>query len=108
MPIAAGRHRTVSATCATITTDHTPPNAVAKIQHGNDIEALQDKLRQLSPHNDTQRGLQSQALQLSADIAETRSLLSEQVGQSSLPMVFLVILVFGFAFAWRKGYLAWR
>jgi len=22
--------------------------------------------------------------------------------------VFLVILVFGFAFAWRKGYLAWR
>ncbi len=22
--------------------------------------------------------------------------------------IFLVILVFGFAFAWRKGYLAWR
>jgi hypothetical protein len=57
------------------------------------IEALQGKLRQLSPQNDAQRSLQSQALQVSGDIAETRWLLLEQRGQSSLPMPFFVILV---------------
>ena len=86
--------RSVASTLQRIWPEEADAVAVAKMQPGNDIEALQDKLRQLSPHNDAQRGLQSQALQLSADLAETRSLLSEQVGQSSLPMVFLVILVF--------------
>lgn len=57
------------------------------------LEALQDKLRQLSPQNDTQRWLQSQALQVSGDIAESRWLLFEQWGQSSLPMPFFVMLV---------------
>jgi NADH-quinone oxidoreductase subunit A len=34
----------------------------------------------------------------------------KQIGMPALVEggVFLVILVFGFAFAWRKGYLAWR
>jgi hypothetical protein len=57
------------------------------------IEAIQDKLRQLSPQNDAQRWLQSRALQLSSDIAETRWLLFTKYGQSSYPMTFLVILV---------------
>ena len=57
------------------------------------LEALQDKLRQLSPQNDAQRWLQSRALQVSGDIAETRWLLLEQRGQSSLPMPFFVMLV---------------
>jgi hypothetical protein len=57
------------------------------------LEVLQDKLRQLSPQNDAQRWLQSRALQLSGDIAETRWLLFEQQGQSSLPMPFFVMLV---------------
>lgn len=60
---------------------------------GDSVEALQDKLRQLSPQNDTQRALQSQALQLSTDIAEARALLAQQVGQTSLPKPFLVILI---------------
>jgi hypothetical protein len=63
-------------------------------QSVNDIEVLQDKLHQLSPRNETQRWLQSQALQLSADIAGARALMSEQVGQSALPLPFLVMLVF--------------
>jgi len=63
-------------------------------QSVNDIEVLQDKLQQLSPRNETQRWLQSQALQLSADIAGARALMSEQVGQSALPLPFLVMLVF--------------
>lgn len=57
------------------------------------LEALQDKLRQLSPQNDAQRWLQSRALQVSGDIAESRWLLIEQLGQSSLPMPFFVMLV---------------
>jgi hypothetical protein len=57
------------------------------------LEVVQDKLRQLSPQNDAQRYLQSRALQLSDDIAETRWLLIERRGQSSLPTPFLVMLV---------------
>lgn len=59
-----------------------------------DFEVIQDQLRQLSPRNDPQRWLQSRALQISSEIAETRWLLIEQIGQSSIPMPFLAILVF--------------
>jgi hypothetical protein len=58
------------------------------------IEALQEKLLQLSPQNDAQRWAKSRALQVSGEIAETRWLLFEQVGQSSLSTPFFVILVF--------------
>ncbi len=58
------------------------------------IETLQQKLLQLSPQNDAQRWLHSRALQVSGEIAETRWHLFEQVGQSSLSMPFLLILVF--------------
>jgi hypothetical protein len=56
-------------------------------------QALQDKLLQLSPQNDAQRWLQSQALKVSADITEARWLLIEQQGQGSLPIPFFVMLV---------------
>ena len=69
--------------------------ALAQVrQSGNNIEVLQEKLRGLSPQNNAQRWLQSQALQLSADIAGASALLVEQAGQTSLPMAFLVILLF--------------
>jgi hypothetical protein len=72
-------------------------NSVAVTQvtqsKGDSIEALQQKLRQLSPQNDNQRWLQSRALQLSVDIAESGALLTEQVGQTSLPKAFLVMLI---------------
>ena len=67
--------------------------ATVRQSSGDSVEVLQDKLRQLSPQNDSQRWLQSRALQLSADIAEARALLAEQVGQTSLPKPFLVILI---------------
>jgi hypothetical protein len=68
---------------------------VARIhESGNDLDVLQAKLRQLSPRDDGQRWLQSRALQLSSDIAQSRALLREQAGRSSLPMAFLVVLVF--------------
>ena len=58
------------------------------------IKAVQDKLLQLSPRNDAQRWLQSRALQISGEIAEGSWLLIEQIGQRSLPMPFIVMLVF--------------
>jgi hypothetical protein len=60
---------------------------------GIDFEVIQNKLQKLSPRNDSQRWLQSRALQISADIAETRWHLIEAVGHSSLPVPFLVKLV---------------
>ena len=57
------------------------------------LEALQEKLLQLSPKSDAQRWVLSRALQVSGEIAETRWLLIQQVGLSSLSMPFLVILV---------------
>jgi hypothetical protein len=59
-----------------------------------DFEVIQDQLRQLAPRTDPQRWLQSRALQISNDIAEARWLLFEQIGQSSIPVPFLAILVF--------------
>jgi hypothetical protein len=60
----------------------------------NEIEILQHRLRQLAPHNDGERWLQSRALQLSADIADNRWLLTEQVGQGSIPRPFIALLIF--------------
>jgi hypothetical protein len=57
------------------------------------LESLQDKLLQLSPQNDAQRWLQSRALEVTGDIAESRWLLVEQQGISALPMPFFVMLV---------------
>ena len=69
--------------------------AVAESTEGRvDIEAIQDKLRQLSPRNDAQRWLQSRALEISSEIAEGRWLLIEQLGQRTLPMPFFVLMVF--------------
>jgi hypothetical protein len=56
-------------------------------------EVLLDKIQGLSPQNDAQRALQAQALRIAIDIGQTRWLLIEQ-GGSSIPMPFLVLLVF--------------
>jgi hypothetical protein len=58
-----------------------------------DIEIVQTELRRLAPQTDTQRWLQSRALQVSGEIAEARWLLIAQIGQRSIPMPFLVVLV---------------
>ncbi|HVN23483.1 MAG TPA: hypothetical protein VMT71_05895 [Syntrophorhabdales bacterium] len=57
------------------------------------MEALQEKLLRLSPQDRAQRWLQSRALQVSGDLAAERWLLAQQIGLSSLPMPFFVILV---------------
>jgi hypothetical protein len=55
-------------------------------------DELHAMLSALSPANDNQRALRSQAQQLGSELAQTRWLLLEQRG-SSIPMPFLVVLV---------------
>jgi hypothetical protein len=62
-------------------------------QTGSGIENFQEKLRQLSPRNDDKRRLQSQALQISDEMNQTRLFLIQQVGQRSFPMPLLALLV---------------
>ncbi len=56
-------------------------------------EALFDNIQGLSPHNDSQRFLQAQALSIAFKLGETRSLMIAQKS-SSVPMPLLAILVF--------------
>ena len=90
--------RSVTSTIKRMWPEEKIGQAVVKADEGgSDIEAVQDKLRQLSPRKDDQRWLQSRALQISGEIAGARWLLIEQTGQSSIPMPFLVMLVFWLA-----------
>jgi hypothetical protein len=57
------------------------------------LESIQGKIRELSPRTDAQRWLQSRALSLSNEIAQTRWLLIAQA-DSSIPPVLLAVLVF--------------
>jgi hypothetical protein len=56
-------------------------------------EALYDRIAELQPQNDSQRGLETQALNLAMDLGRLRTLLFEQQ-RSSIPAAFLVVLVF--------------
>jgi len=52
-----------------------------------------DKIEELSPQNDIQHSIKDQALKMGVDIGQMRWILFEQ-GGSSIPMPFLVLLVF--------------
>ena len=55
-------------------------------------EILYDRIQGLSPKNDTQRSLQSQALSLAVDIAKTRWLMYEQATTSvSIPLLIVLV-----------------
>lgn len=56
-------------------------------------ELFFDKIQELQPQNEVQRSLKAQALSLSISIGQARLLLFEQGGRS-IPMPFLVLLVF--------------
>jgi hypothetical protein len=56
-------------------------------------EILYDQIQELSPRSDAQRSLQAQALKMAIDLGQLRWLLFEQ-GNRSIPMPFLVLLVF--------------
>jgi len=57
------------------------------------MEIISDKLRDLTPQNESQRALQSEALQLCKEILQTRWLMFEQT-QLSMPISFFVVMLF--------------
>jgi hypothetical protein len=62
-------------------------------QVSGSFSEIQRKVLALSPANDTQRWLQSKALQIIGDLADTRWLLTQQTG-GTIQWQFLAILVF--------------
>ena len=68
------------------------PVRVALGRGGTSIEDVQEKLRALTPHNDSQRWLQSRALQITSEVERARWLAIER-SERSIPIPFLVVLV---------------
>jgi Protein of unknown function (DUF4239) len=73
-----------------------PENGARRIAIGPEaspVEAMYDKVDELTPQSNAQRSLRSQALSLAVNVGQTRLLMLEHMG-SSIPLPFLVILVF--------------
>lgn len=62
-------------------------------ERSNGMEALQTKIRQLTPTTDIQRQLRSEADKLSGEMLEARWLLIAQA-QHTIPTTFVVVLLF--------------
>jgi hypothetical protein len=60
---------------------------------GSPFETIYDQIEKLSPQNDYQRYLQTQALTATTNLGRMRILLFEKLG-SAIPMPFLVVMVF--------------
>jgi hypothetical protein len=70
-----------------------PTGRLVRFESTAEASAFQNELERLSPANDTQRSLQSRAIQAFTEIAQTRLRLFTQTG-GSIPVPFLIILVF--------------
>jgi hypothetical protein len=66
---------------------------LAKMEESTGTSDVYTKLRELSPRNDSQKYLQTQALQIGADMMQSRWMLIEQ-SQTKLPRIFLSVLTF--------------
>ena len=58
-----------------------------------DSESLFDRVQALSPQDDAQRNLKAQAVSIATELGRTRWLIAVQ-GQTPMPAVFLVVVVF--------------
>jgi hypothetical protein len=61
------------------------------------VDRIDDAVRRLTPQNDTQRGLQARALQLTSDLLRTRWLVLGSSAGSAIPTPFLIVVVFWLA-----------
>jgi len=66
---------------------------LAKMEESTVTADVYTRIRELSPQNDSQKYLQSQALQIGADMMQSRWMLIEQ-SQIKLPRIFLSVLTF--------------
>lgn len=69
--------------------DHAQPVVIAP---SGESEDLYDRIQALSPHDERQRSLQTQALAIGLNLGHTRWMLVAQ-SHSSIPLPFLVVLV---------------
>ena len=74
--------------------DHQQPSQMEPTAAGGEI--LYDKIQALSPQNDAQRALKSQASSMAIDLGKLRWLMFEQ-GSTSISIPLLVMLVFWLA-----------
>jgi hypothetical protein len=64
------------------------------------VEGVYDNIQELSPQNDTQRSLQSRAVNLTFDLGQTRVLMAEQASTSiSKPLLLVVVFSLSITFA---------
>ena len=66
---------------------------LAKMETATEMADVYNRIRELSPKNESQKYLQTQALQIGADMMQSRWMLIEQ-SQTNLPRIFLVVLTF--------------
>lgn len=64
----------------------------AELQRGS--EMIEQSIRALQPANDTQRILQQKAIAVASDLLKSRWLVMGQAAGSSIPVPFLVVVVF--------------
>ena len=73
--------------------DSARPASLAPGEARSDMEAFYEKVAGLTPQKDAQRSLKARALDITADLAQTRLRLFAQK-ESSIPVPFLLVLVF--------------
>jgi hypothetical protein len=66
---------------------------LAKMERAGEMADVYNRIRELLPKNESQKYLQTQALQIGADMMQSRWMLIEQ-SQTTLPRIFLVVLTF--------------
>jgi hypothetical protein len=66
---------------------------LSKMEEATDMANVYNKIRELSPKNESQKYLQTQALEIAANMMQSRWMLIEQ-SQTKLPRAFLVVLTF--------------
>jgi hypothetical protein len=66
---------------------------IRAVEHSTTIQEVQQRLRELSPQTDRQKGILAQVQQISNEVWQNRLLVLEQQ-QEPVPTVFLVLLIF--------------
>lgn len=66
---------------------------LSTVEASKEIEGVHTGIRELSPQNESQKSIQSQALEISSDLQQTRWLLIEET-QGTLPTALISILIF--------------
>jgi hypothetical protein len=66
---------------------------LGSVEASKEIEGVQTGIRELSPQNELQKSIQSQALEISSDLQQSRWLLIEET-QGTLPTALIAVLIF--------------